>query len=99
MNIIEALDHPKLFGTQGVIRDPSSWAPWRAFLKSLFGLEMTDDEAALFRSCTNRETLPTEAFAVAWLCCGRRAGKSFVLALIAVYFAAFEDYGPLPVSR
>src|SRR5436305_832073 len=28
----------------------------------------------------------------AWLVCGRRAGKSFVLALIAVYLAVFKDW-------
>ncbi len=34
------------------------------------------------------------AFRVAWLICGRRGGKSFVLALIAVYLACFRDYRP-----
>jgi hypothetical protein len=28
----------------------------------------------------------------AWLVCGRRAGKSFVLALVAVFLAVFHDY-------
>ena len=27
-----------------------------------------------------------------WLVCGRRAGKSFTLALCAVYLATFKDY-------
>jgi hypothetical protein len=30
--------------------------------------------------------------AYAWLICGRRAGKSFILALIAVYLAIFRDW-------
>jgi hypothetical protein len=30
----------------------------------------------------------------AWLVCGRRAGKSFILALIAAYLAIFEDWRP-----
>lgn len=29
-----------------------------------------------------------------WLVCGRRAGKSFVLALCAVFLATFKDYRP-----
>ena len=29
--------------------------------------------------------------------CGRRAGKSFTLALIAVYLAAFRDWRPCPL--
>jgi hypothetical protein len=30
----------------------------------------------------------------AWLVCGRRAGKSFVLALVAVFLACFVDWSP-----
>jgi hypothetical protein len=30
----------------------------------------------------------------AWIICGRRAGKSFVLALIAVFLACFHEYRP-----
>ncbi len=30
----------------------------------------------------------------AWLVCGRRAGKSFVLALVAVFLAGFKDWRP-----
>lgn len=92
MNIIRALDDPAIFGT--VLPDPSTWGAWRAFLKALFGLPMVDAEAALFRESTGRTTLPTEAFAVAWLICGRRGGKSFALALIAVFKACFVDYRP-----
>ena len=33
-----------------------SWATWRAFLKALFGLEMTDNEQVLFRQFTKRDT-------------------------------------------
>ena len=92
MNIVQALDDPHVFGT--VIKDHQSWAPWRAFLKALFGLPMDDAEAELFRACTGRATLPSTMFAACWLICGRRAGKSFVLALIAVFLASFKDYTP-----
>lgn len=92
MNIVQALDDPAVF--RGVIRDHASWAPWRAFLKVLFALPMSDDEAALFRACTGRATLPEAAFAAAYLVIGRRGGKSFVLALIAVFLACFQDYRP-----
>ena len=92
MNIIQALDDPTIFGT--VIRDPSTWGAWRAFLKALFALPMDDAEAELFRRCTARATLPVAPFNVAQLCCGRRAGKSFCLAIIAVFLACFRDYQP-----
>ena len=35
---------------------------------------------------------PTEAFREAWVVAGRRAGKSRIAALIAVYLAVFKDY-------
>ncbi len=92
MNIVQALDDPTVF--RGVIRDRSTWGAWRGFLKTLFGLPMDDTEAESFRACTGRTTLPTEAFAAAWLVCGRRGGKSFALALIAVFKACFVDYRP-----
>ena len=92
MNIIQALDDPTIFGS--VIRDPSTWGAWRGFLKALFALPMDDTEAELFRRCTGRATLPATPFNVAQLCCGRRAGKSFALALIAVFLACFRDYEP-----
>ena len=92
MNIIAALDDPDVF--RSVIRDHSTWSAWRGFLAALFGLPMDDTETETFRACTGRTELPTAAFGAAYLVCGRRGGKSFTLALIAVFKAAFEDYTP-----
>ena len=92
MNIIQALDDKDLF--RSVIRDHTTWGAWRGFLKALFGLPMDEAEAETFRACTGRTELPTAAFGVAWLACGRRGGKSFALALIAVFLACFRDYAP-----
>jgi hypothetical protein len=90
VSILRALDDKRLFA--GVLRDKATWEPWRALLAALFGLPMSEAEAELFRQCTGRSELPTRAFVEAWLICGRRSGKSFVLALIAVYLACFKDY-------
>lgn len=92
MNIIQAIDDPDLF--RSVIRDHSTWGAWRGFLKALFGLPMDDTEAETFRACTGRATPSAAAFGAAWLVCGRRGGKSFALALIAVFKACFENYTP-----
>jgi hypothetical protein len=46
----------------------------------------------IYRACTGRANPPTAPFTAATLICGRRAGKSFILALIAVYLACFRDY-------
>jgi hypothetical protein len=92
MNIIDVLDDDKLFGS--ALRQPATRAVWRAYLSALFALPMSDAEAEMYRTCTGRVALPVTAFSEAWLVCGRRAGKSFVLALIAVFLAAFKDWRP-----
>jgi hypothetical protein len=45
-----------------------------------------------FKECTGRNAPPQQPANEAWLVCGRRAGKSFILALCAVYLACFFDY-------
>jgi hypothetical protein len=89
--ILWALDHPKLFAPhfKGGQR---SWAAWRTFLAALFGLPMDAAQLALYQHHTGRETPPAAQFTEAALICGRRAGKSRILALIAVFLAAFRDY-------
>jgi hypothetical protein len=76
-------------------RQPTSctWASRCSFLRALFALPMTDAaELAMFQACTGRAKVPTAPASEAWLVCGRRAGKSFVLALVAVFLACFRDY-------
>ena len=88
--IIELMDHPELL--RPWFKDPETWSAWRTLLKELFALPMTEEELALYRQCTGRSGQPTEAFLEASLIIGRRGGKSFVMALIAVYLAVFRDY-------
>ena len=90
MNILEAIDDG-LFGAH--LRKPS-WAPWRAALGAMFGLPLAQAQSGLelYRSCTGRQAPPKGPCSEAWLICGRRSGKSFTLALIAVYLACFKDW-------
>jgi hypothetical protein len=91
MNIIEALDDPNLLGAS--IRDAESWRPWRALLAAVFGLPLENPyQAELFRQCTGRRVPPSAPAAYLWLCIGRRGGKSFAMALIAVFLAVFRDW-------
>jgi hypothetical protein len=89
-SILDAIDDTNLLGSR--ITQGASWRPWRAALAAMFGLGMDDSEAAIYRVCTGRTAVPETAFSEAWFCCGRRAGKSFAMALIAVYLACFKDY-------
>jgi hypothetical protein len=53
---------------------------------------MTDAEREIFHACTGRTEAPTAPASEGWLVCGRRGGKSFIMALVAVYLACFHDY-------
>jgi len=86
------MQSPFLF--QRWFKDDSTWTAWRAFLAALFALGMDDKALAVYRACTGRETPPSSPVAEAWLVVGRRGGKSFILALCAVYLALFRDWRP-----
>lgn len=92
VTLLQAMDDPKLFAPW-FARKPESWSAWRAFIAALFGYPMSDTELAIYRQCAGHASgAPSEPFTEAWLICGRRAGKSFILALIAVYLACFREY-------
>jgi hypothetical protein len=88
--ILDAIDDGNLFAPW--FWDRPSWASWLVFLAALFGLPLAPHQLALYRECTGRIEPPTAPATEGWLICGRRAGKSFVLALCAVYLAAFHSY-------
>jgi hypothetical protein len=90
MNILAAMDDPAVFGQH--FRNKDSWAAWRAFLSTLFALPLNAEQLKIYRQCTGRNEPPIAPAAEGWLVCGRRAGKSFVLAVIAVFLACFKDW-------
>lgn len=92
MNIAQAIRDPNLFGPFFSGRQVGSWKAWSVFLNSLFALPMTAPECVVYRKCTGRKKAPTKPATEAWLVVGRRGGKSFIVALIAVFLATFRDY-------
>jgi len=91
VNILQAIADPKVFAAY--FRG-SSWDAWRVFLAALFALPMTKEQLELYRKHTGRTAPPTAPSHEAWLCIGRRGGKSFVLACIATFLACFKDWRP-----
>src|SRR5215472_19007090 len=91
MNIVQALNDPKVFGR---FFKAEGWNAWRVFLAALFGLPLGYDQMQLYKQCTGRTVAPSEPLQEAWLVVGRRAGKSFALAVIAVFLACFRDWRP-----
>lgn len=90
MDIVTAMRDKNLF--RPLFRDLSTWGSWIVALKAIFGLEMNNDELALFKQCTGRETPPQKPFKEVFLICGRRSGKTFIAALISAFLAVFQDH-------
>jgi hypothetical protein len=93
VNVLDAIHDKQVFG-QHFNRHPETWQAWFAFLATLFALPMTADQLAIYQQNTGRSTPSTKPFHEAWLVIGRRGGKSFILALIAVFLACFFDWRP-----
>jgi hypothetical protein len=91
MTILDAMADNRVFGEW--FRGPS-WNAWRAFLAALFALPMDDAQLALYRHHTGRKSPPPVPVREAWVCCGRRSGKSIVAALVSLYLSIFRDWTP-----
>jgi hypothetical protein len=90
LTILDAIAHPRLF--RPWFKDEASWIAWRTFLAALFALPMSDAELAIFSTCTGRTDPPSRQAREAWLCVGRRGGKSLALAALAVFVGCFGDF-------
>src|ERR1700683_87353 len=90
VTILDAMRDPHLFAPW--FKDEATWRSWQAFLAALFALPGAPEQLAVYQRCTGRTEWPTAPASEGWLVCGRRSGKSFTLALIAVYLACFRDW-------
>jgi hypothetical protein len=88
VTLLDALADENIFGRHF----GSEWDSWRTFLRALFALPMSLQDVELYRQCTGRQSPPTVPAREAWTICGRRAGKSRMASVIAVFLAAFRDY-------
>jgi hypothetical protein len=85
LTILDAMADENLFAPY--FHNAESWVAWRAFFAVLFGYPLDEQQRELFRQCTGRERINSEGHHEAWMVIGRRGGKSFALALIAVFLA------------
>jgi hypothetical protein len=87
LDILSAVQDPNLF-LPYVAGEPdgdlATWANWLAFLRTLYGLPLPDDDRETVKRCTGRvpDLLPSGGFNEALLLCGRRSGKSKIIALV-----------------
>src|ERR1700722_12046187 len=87
MNIIEAMEHRRLF--EPWFRG-ASWNGWKAVLKARYALPMSNEELEFFRKVAERDPPKRPARRAAYLC-GRRAGKDSIASIEAAWAAAFFD--------
>jgi hypothetical protein len=92
VTILDAIHDDNLF--RPLFKNLETWRTWLVVLKAMFALQMTEEEKALFTHLTDRkaEARPLQQVQECWLVVGRRGGKSFIVALIAVFLATFRDY-------
>lgn len=89
LTILDACRDPDLFAPWF---ERGDWSAWFAFLATLFALPMDREQQRIYREATGRRRPFRNAFREAWLVVGRRGGKSFIVALVAVWLACFRDY-------
>lgn len=90
LTIIEAIQHPELFGALPKFQDLKSWAMWLVFLKALYGLPLDSDaEREAFKKFTGRSEYapPVGGWHEAVAIVGRQAGKSEVAGVITDFEA------------
>jgi hypothetical protein len=90
--ILAACNDEKLFAPWFKGKKRKSFANWFTLLSALFALPMTPEQLEVFKQCTGRNAPPASPVNEVWLQIGRRGGKSFILALIAVYLSCFREY-------
>jgi hypothetical protein len=98
LSIREVMTLPELFGSRFA---EASWQPWFAVLLTAFGLfsTLTPAQQSVVQAVTGRASFPSTPFPELVLIIGRRAGKSVVAALLAVYCAVFKTYALVPGER
>jgi len=90
INIIQAIEDKNILGSLFV--DQDTWSTWKVVLKAIFGLPMIKGELKAYQEFTGRKRSSKNPFKEIFLIIGRRGGKSFISAIIAVFLAVFKDW-------
>lgn len=88
----------RLAALTGAFNGPS-WFAWKVALRALFGLPLDKEALAVFSTLTGRSIAPSTPARELWCVCGRRAGKSAVAALVAVFLTTCRTYRLAPGER
>ena len=89
LSIIEAMNHPRLFGSS--FKGPS-WDNWRTVLKATTALPLSETELAFFQTVAERDPPKRPVRQVLYLI-GRRGGKDSIASVLTAHGAAFFQHG------
>ena len=96
MNIIQALDDPQVFGP--FFRGPT-WVVWRVVPRGVVRVAADTRAACALHQAHRPQHATNTATARGLAGIGRRGGKSFILAIIAVFLACFQGLASAPRPR
>lgn len=82
-----------LFGT---LLPAATWRTWDTILRDWAGLPLTETQQAEANELCGRSGPRTGNARELWAICGRRAGKSIVAAVVAIWLACFRQYRTAP---
>ena len=88
LTVVDALHDRNLFGALPVFRDLTTWRPWLAWLRAVYGLPMDAEDVEIFQQRTGRETPRPGGYPEACVVVGCQSGKSQIAALVGVFEAA-----------
>lgn len=87
VNIIECIKDPQL------ISDPELSPAQDTFLRALYGLPLSEEQADIFKQCTGADYTIPRRYSEAAALCGRRSGKTRkLLSRIAIYEAVLGGH-------
>jgi len=89
VDLITCLEDKAMMGS---FMKGGSWDNWKTYLRALQGLPMTDEQFEVFKQATKRTAAPTKQFQESYVVVSRRAGKSLVSSLVAVYLAIYGGF-------
>lgn len=72
--------------------DQTSWSTWIAVLRAALGLPLSTPQRRAFRTVAGDRHPPGKRIRELWAIAGRRSGKSRMAALVAIFFALFNQY-------
>jgi hypothetical protein len=88
----EVLEYFDILQAAEVLAGGESWRTWRAVVAAAFGEPLTDAELAIFSNVAGGRSPPTKRVRELWAVVGRRAGKSRMASVLAVYLALFQRH-------